>query len=109
MAHEPHLFIGPTDPLQDHPRYSSLRLLSAGSRGVVVLAYDTTDREYVAVKLIERLVSLNEPSVAVALGKKALCCKNIVAFSVSTVLDASLESEAAMCSPGDVALKHSRL
>ncbi|KAK9841508.1 hypothetical protein WJX74_006958 [Apatococcus lobatus] len=54
MQDDPNLYIGPPDPLRDHPRYSSLRLLSQGSCGVVLLAYDTTDRDYVAVKLIER-------------------------------------------------------
>ncbi len=56
MEHDPSLFVGPEDPLQNHPRYSTLRVLSEGSCGTVLLAYDTADREYVAVKLVERLV-----------------------------------------------------
>jgi hypothetical protein len=42
------------DPLAGHPRYASVRTISNGPRGCVVLALDRASGEHVAVKLEQR-------------------------------------------------------
>lgn len=101
MEGDPTLYIGAPDPLRDHPRYSTLRLLSQGSCGVVNLAYDTVDRDYVAVKLIERSVSPSASSRWLTgqrprQGAPGACCHKVVAAEETYLLQRnSLANESA--------------